>query len=85
MSIKNGVVEPIASTVRSETFTVTFNSMVPNIADNAPYLDDDNTVTLERSDGSSVTATSSTGTVTMSAVAPQTITIKFEGSLEKLS
>ena len=79
----NCVVEPIASTVRSETFTVTFNSMVPNIADNAPYLDDDITVTLERSDGSSVTATSSTGTVTMSAVAPQTITIKFGGEFGK--
>lgn len=79
----NCIVEPIVSTVRSETFTVTFNSMVPNIADNAPYLDDDITVTLERSDGSSVIATSSTGTVTMSAVAPQTITIKIGGEFGK--
>lgn len=72
-----------ASVVRSETFTVTFNSMVPNIASSAPYLDDDVTVTLERSDGTSVTATSSTGTVTLSATAPQTITIKIGGEFGK--
>jgi len=65
--------------IRTETFTVTFNSMVPNIGSSAPYLDDDVTVTFERSDGSSVTATSSTGTLSMSATAPQTITIKFGG------
>lgn len=69
----------IDTIIRTETFTVTFNSMVPNIGSSAPYLDDDVTVTLERSDGSSVTATSSTGTVSMSATAPQTITIKFGG------
>ena len=72
-----------ASVVRSETFTVTFNSMTPNIASSAPYLDDDVTVTLERSDGTSVTATSSTGTVTLSATAPQTITIKIGGEFGK--
>lgn len=71
----------IDTIIRTETFTVTFNSMVPNIASSAPYLDDDITVKLERSDGSSVVATASTGTVSMSAVAPQTITIKFEGQL----
>ena len=72
-----------ASVVRSETFTVTFNSMTPNIASSAPYLDDDVTVTLERSDGTSVTATSSTGTVTLSATAPQTIKIKIGGEFGK--
>ena len=72
-----------ASVVRSETFTVTFNSMVPNIASSAPYLDDDVTVTLERSDGTTVVATSSSGTVTMSATAPQTITIKIGGEFGK--
>ena len=81
---KNGcTVVAGASVVRSETFTVTFNSMVPNIAANAPYLDDDVTVTLERSDGTTVVATSSSGTVTMSAVAPQTITIKIGGEFGK--
>ena len=69
--------------VRSETFTVTFDSMVPNIASSAPYLDDDVTVTLERSDGTTVVATSSSGTVTMSATAPQTITIKIGGEFGK--
>ena len=73
----------MASIVRSETFTVTFNSMSPNIASSAPYLDDDVTVTLERSDGTTVTATSSSGTVTMSATAPQTITIKIAGEFGK--
>tara|TARA_A100001234_G_scaffold150077_1_gene132095 strand:+ start:787 stop:2184 length:1398 start_codon:yes stop_codon:yes gene_type:complete len=72
-----------ASVVRSETFTVTFDSMVPNIASSAPYLDDDVTVTLERSDGTTVVATSSSGTVSMSATAPQTITIKFGGEFGK--
>ena len=76
-------VVPAASVVRSETFTVTFNSMVPNIASSAPYLDDDVTVTLERSDGTTVVATSSSGTVSMSAVAPQTITIKIGGEFGK--
>ena len=81
---KNGcTVVAGASVVRSETFTVTFNSMVPNIASSAPYLDDDVTVTLERSDGTTVVATSSSGTVTMSAVAPQTITIKIGGEFGK--
>ena len=81
---KNGCTVVAADTVvRSETFTVTFNSMVPNIASSAPYLDDDVTVTLERSDGTSVTATSSTGTVTLSATAPQTITIKIGGEFGK--
>ena len=81
---KNGcTVVAAASVVRSETFTVTFNSMVPNIASSAPYLDDDVTVTLERSDGTTVVATSSTGTVTLSATAPQTITIKIGGEFGK--
>ena len=81
---KNGcTVVSAASVVRSETFTVTFNSMVPNIASSAPYLDDDVTVTLERSDGTTVVATSSSGTVSMSATAPQTITIKFGGEFGK--
>ena len=81
---KNGcTVVAAASVVRSETFTVTFNSMVPNIASSAPYLDDDVTVTLERSDGTTVVATSSSGTVTMSATAPQTITIKIGGEFGK--
>jgi len=81
---KNGCTTvPLASITRSETFTVTFNGMTPNIASSAPYLDDDITVTLERSDGTSVTATSSTGTITMSAVAPQTITIKLGGKFGK--
>jgi len=74
---------PVASILRNETFTVTFESMTPNIAESAPYLDDDLTVTLERSDGTTVTATSSTGTVTLSAVAPQTITIKIGGEFGK--
>ena len=74
---------PVASIARSETFTVTFESMTPNIASSAPYLDDDVTVTLERSDGTSVTATSSTGTVTLSATAPQTIKIKIGGEFGK--
>ena len=73
----------VASITRSETFTVTFESMTPNIASSAPYLDDDVTVTLERSDGTSVTATSSTGTVTLSATAPQTIKIKIGGEFGK--
>jgi len=81
---KNGcTVVAAASVVRSETFTVTFDSMVPNIASSAPYLDDDVTVTLERSDGTTVVATSSSGTVSMSATAPQTITIKFGGEFGK--
>ena len=81
---KNGcTVVSAASVVRSETFTVTFNSMVPNIASSAPYLDDDVTVTLERSDGTTVVATSSSGTVSMSATAPQTITIKIGGEFGK--
>ena len=81
---KNGCTTvSMASIVRSETFTVTFNSMSPNIAGSAPYLDDDVTVTLERSDGTTVTATSSSGTVTMSATAPQTITIKIAGEFGK--
>jgi len=57
--------------------------MVPNIGSSAPYLDDDVTVTLLRSDGNSVTATSSSGTVSISAVAPQTVTIKFGGEFGK--
>lgn len=81
---KNGCTTvSMASIIRSETFTVTFNSMSPNIAGSAPYLDDDVTVTLERSDGTTVIATSSSGTVTMSAVAPQTITIKIGGEFGK--
>ena len=81
---KNGcTVVSAASVVRSETFTVTFDSMVPNIASSAPYLDDDVTVTLERSDGTTVVATSSSGTVSMSATAPQTITIKIGGEFGK--
>ncbi len=74
---------PLATITRSETFSVTFESMSPNIAASAPYLDDDVTVTLERSDGTSVTATSSSGTVTLSATAPQTITIKIGGEFGK--
>lgn len=81
---KNGCTSIGMATInRSETFTVTFESMTPNIAASAPYLDDDVTVTLERSDGTSVVATSSTGTVTLSAVAPQTITIKIGGQFGK--
>ena len=81
---KNGCTTVSMASIRaSETFTVTFNSMVPNIGSSAPYLDDDVTVTLERSDGSTVVATSSSGTVSMSAVAPQTITIKFGGEFGK--
>ena len=81
---KNGcTVVAATSVVRSETFTVTFDSMVPNIASSAPYLDDDVTVTLERSDGTTVVATSSSGTVSMSATAPQTITIKIGGEFGK--
>ena len=81
---KNGCTTVGMSSIRaSETFTVTFNSMVPNIGGSAPYLDDDVTVTLLRSDGSSVVATSSSGTVSMSAVAPQTITIKVGGYFGK--
>ena len=81
---KNGCTTVGMSSIRaSETFTVTFNSMVPNIGGSAPYLDDDVTVTLLRSDGSSVIATSSSGTVSMSAVAPQTITIKVGGYFGK--
>jgi len=81
---KNGCTPvPLASILRSETFTVTFESMTPNIASTAPYLDDDVTVTLQRSDGTSVTATSSTGTVTMTATAPQTIKIKIGGQFGK--
>ena len=81
---KNGCISTGMSSIRaSETFTVTFNSMVTNIGSSAPYLDDDVTVTLLRSDGSSVIATSSSGTVSMSAVAPQTITIKVGGYFGK--
>ena len=84
MDYKNGCTSiSMASIVRSETFTVTFDSMTPNIAGSAPYLDDDVTVTLERSDGTTVVATSSSGTVSLSATAPQTITIKIGGEFGK--
>lgn len=84
ITYKNGCTSIGMDTInRSETFTVTFDSMTPNIAGSAPYLDDDVTVTLERSDGTTVVATSSTGTITLSAVAPQTITIKIAGEFGK--
>ena len=81
--ISCGVSEGIANIIRSETFTVTFDGMTPQISGTAPYLDDDITVTLERSDGQSVTATSSTSTVSMTATYPQTIKIKVRGKFSK--
>ena len=73
----------MATISRSETFTVTFTGMTPNIAEVAPFLDDDVTVTLERSDGVTEVATSTSGIITLSAVAPQTITVKIAGKFGK--
>ena len=78
-----GVSEPLGSIVRNETFTITFDSMVPNIGTTAPYLDDDATVTFRRSDGVTATATSTSGTISMTATYPQTITIEVRGMLGK--
>lgn len=78
-----GVSEPVGSIVRSETFTITFNSMVPNIGSTAPYLDDDTTVTFRRSDGVTATATSTSGTISMTATYPQTIKIEVRGMFGK--
>jgi hypothetical protein len=79
-----GVTEPVGTVVRSETFTVTFNSMSPQISGVAPYLDDDVQIILERSDGQSVTATSSsTAPISMTATYPQTIQIKIRGEFSK--
>ena len=76
--------EVVGTIVRSETFTLTFNGMSPQIRPDPPYLDDDIIVKLVKSDGTEVSADKdSTSPISMTATYPETITIKVFGSFGK--
>jgi len=76
--------EAVGSIVRSETFTITFNGMSPEIRPDAPYLDDDIIVKLVNSNGTEVSADKdSTSPISMTATYPETVTIKVFGSFGK--
>lgn len=75
--------------VRSETFTLEFLGITPQIRDEQPYLDDDLTVKLVKNDAAGneldeIVATSSTiGSISMTATYPETITIRIRGEYSK--
>jgi hypothetical protein len=76
--------EVVGTIVRSETFTLTFNGMSPQIRPDPPYLDDDIIVKLVNSNGTTVECDKdSTSPISMTATYPETITIKVFGSFGK--
>lgn len=76
--------EAVGSVVRSETFTITFNGMSPQIRPDPPYLDDDIIVKLVNSNGTVVQCDKdSTSSISMTATYPETVTIQVFGSFGK--
>lgn len=76
--------ETVGPIVRSETFTVTFNKMEPQIRIAAPHMDDDFVVTMTNSNGTVVTIDKDTvGSQSISCTYPETITIALSGQFSK--
>ena len=76
--------QSVGAIVRSETFTVTFNKMEPQIRVVAPHMDDDFVVTMTNSNGTVVTIDKDTvGAQSISCTYPETITIGLSGEFSK--
>ena len=76
--------ELVGPIVRSETFTLTFNKMEPQIRIPVPHMDDDFVITMKNSNGTTVVIDKDTvGTQSISCTYPETITIKLSGSFSK--
>lgn len=74
----------VGAIVRSETFTVTFNKMEPQIRIAAPHMDDDFVVTMTNSNGTVVTIDKDTvGAQSITCTYPETVTISLSGQFSK--
>jgi len=83
-SYKDGCISVSSSAItREETFTIEFTGMTPSIQGGLG-IDDDITVTLRNSNGSSVVADKdSVSSISMTAVYPETVTIEIRGEFSK--